>query len=82
MVSVGTGNNYTAPDSAVACEQAAQDNNTSDAGCTAPNDYFDSVLALNLGNGRIVWGNKIEGWDAWTVACFFLPPGVTWCRRL
>jgi polyvinyl alcohol dehydrogenase (cytochrome) len=79
MVFVGTGNNYTAPDSAVACEQAAQDNNTSDAGCTAPNDYFDSVLALNLSTGQVVWGHRVEGWDAWTVACFFLPPGVTWC---
>ena len=79
MVFIGAGNNYTAPDSAVACEQAAQQNNTSDANCTASNDYFDSVLALNIGNGKVVWGHKVEGWDAWTVACFFLPPGVTWC---
>jgi polyvinyl alcohol dehydrogenase (cytochrome) len=79
MVFIGTGNNYTTPDSAVACEQLAMGNNTSDANCTAPNDYFDSVLALNLSNGSIVWGHKVAGWDAWTVACFFLPPGVTWC---
>lgn len=79
MVFVGSGNNYTAPDSAVACEQNAQANNTSDANCTDPTDYFDSVLALNLKTGSIVWGHKVAGWDAWSVACFFLPPGVTWC---
>jgi polyvinyl alcohol dehydrogenase (cytochrome) len=51
----------------------------SDANCTPANDYFDSVLALNLGNGKVVWGRKIAGWDAWTVACAFMPPGATWC---
>lgn len=79
LVFVGTGNNYTAPDAAVACKQDADENGTSDAGCADPNDFFDSVLALNLATGQVVWGNRVEGWDAWTVACFFLPPGVTWC---
>jgi polyvinyl alcohol dehydrogenase (cytochrome) len=79
LLFVGTGNNYTTPDAAVACKQAADTNGTSDAGCVAADDFFDSVLALNLSTGQIVWGNRVEGWDAWTVACFFLPPGVTWC---
>jgi polyvinyl alcohol dehydrogenase (cytochrome) len=79
LLFVGTGNNYTTPDAAVACKQAADANGTSDAGCVAADDFFDSVLALNLSTGQIVWGNRVEGWDAWTVACFFLPPGVTWC---
>jgi polyvinyl alcohol dehydrogenase (cytochrome) len=79
QVFVGTGNNYTAPDSAVACESAAQANNTSDATCTAPDDFFDAVLALNLTTGQIEWGHKVEGWDAWNVACAFEPIGVTWC---
>jgi polyvinyl alcohol dehydrogenase (cytochrome) len=79
MVFVGTGNNYTATDAAVACKQAADENGTSDANCADPNDFFDSVLALSLSDGHIVWGNRVEGWDAWTVACVFLPPGVTWC---
>ena len=53
---------------------------TSDAGCTAPDDYFDSVLALNLQTGAIEWGHKVEGWDAWNVACAVGDaPGATWC---
>lgn len=78
-VFVGTGNNYTAPDSAVACQQAAVATNSSDANCTASNDYFDAVVALNLENGQIIWGHKVEGWDAWNVACIFYGPSVTWC---
>jgi polyvinyl alcohol dehydrogenase (cytochrome) len=79
QVFVGTGNNYTTPDAAVTCKDAADANNTSDANCTAPNDYFDSVLSLSLGDGHVIWGRKIEGWDAWNVACAFEPPGATWC---
>ena len=45
-VYVGTGNNYTTPDDATACEKEAAELGTSDASCTAPNDYFDSVLAV------------------------------------
>ncbi len=75
---VGTGNNYTAPDAAVACEQLALANNTSDADCTAPNDYFDALVALNLRTGAVLWGAKVEGWDATNVACV-VPPGTTWC---
>ncbi len=82
QVFVGTGNNYTAPDAAVACENAAlsADPPTPDADCTASNDYFDSVIALNLDNGAIEWGQKVEGWDAWNVACLVgYAPGATWC---
>ena len=82
QVFVGTGNNYTAPDAAVACANAAQNANppTSDANCSAPDDYFDSVVALDLSTGRIEWGHKVEGWDAWNVACLVgYPPGATWC---
>jgi polyvinyl alcohol dehydrogenase (cytochrome) len=82
QVFVGTGNNYTAPDAAVACANAALAATppTSDAGCTAANDYFDSVLALDLRTGKIEWGHKVEGWDAWNVACAVgFAPGATWC---
>src|ERR1700722_9804457 len=49
-VFVGTGNNYTTPDAAEACATADQDADPpiDDANCTPPNDYFDSVVALNL----------------------------------
>jgi polyvinyl alcohol dehydrogenase (cytochrome) len=81
LVFIGTGNNYTAPDGDVQCAQDAQNNNTSNASCVSdPTDFFDSVLALNLYTGSIAWGHRVQGWDAWTVACVVgYPPGVTWC---
>jgi polyvinyl alcohol dehydrogenase (cytochrome) len=79
-VFIGTGNNYTAPDAAVDCENQARANSSSDASCTASDDYFDSVVALNLKTGAIEWGHKVEGWDAWNVACAVgYAPGATWC---
>lgn len=82
QVFVATGNNYTSPDAATACATAAANANppTSDANCTTPDDHFDSMLALNLRTGKIEWGQKVEGYDAWTVACFAgSAPGVNWC---
>ena len=78
-VYVGTGNNYTTPDQATACEKEAGELGTSDASCTAPNDYFDSALALDLNTGAIKWGRKVEGWDAWNLACKTKGTGATWC---
>ena len=77
-VYVGTGNNYTTAQAAVACETAAVKAGTSDHDCTAPDDYFDSVLSLNLQTGQINWGHKVAGWDAWNFACL-LGSGVGWC---
>jgi polyvinyl alcohol dehydrogenase (cytochrome) len=81
-VYVGTGNNYTAPDAANQCQKEAAEHETSDDDCTAPNDYFDSVLALNLETGAIKWGHKVEGWDAWNTACLYEKLGATWCPSI
>lgn len=78
-VYVGTGNNYLVPAAAAACVANAMKNHTSDANCTAADDYFDSVLALNLKTGKVNWGHKVEGYDAWTLACLSQPSGVGWC---
>ena len=78
-VYVGTGNNYLVPAAAAACVADAMKNHTSDANCTADDDYFDSVLALNLKTGKVNWGHKVEGYDAWTLACLSQPSGVGWC---
>ena len=69
QVFVGTGNNYSTPDSATACENTAVSSGTSDANCTAATDYFDAVVAMTLSNGRVEWGHKVEGWDASNLAC-------------
>jgi polyvinyl alcohol dehydrogenase (cytochrome) len=81
-VFVGTGNNYTTPDSANACKDAADAAHASDAACTAPDDLFDAVVSLDLDDGHVVWANKVEGWDAWNVACAIFPLGVTWCPSI
>ncbi len=61
----GTGNNYTAPASAEAC-QTQSPNATN---CAAPDDYFDTAIAMNLATGAILWTHRLYDWDAWTVAC-------------
>jgi polyvinyl alcohol dehydrogenase (cytochrome) len=78
-VYVGTGNNYRVPAAAATCAANAMKHHTSDANCTAADDYFDSVLSLNLKTGTVNWGRKIEGYDAWTLACLSQPPGTDWC---
>ena len=78
-VYVGTGNNYLIPAAADTCVANAMKNHTSDAKCTAADDYFDSVLSLNLKTGKINWGRKVQGYDAWTLACLFQASGVGWC---
>jgi polyvinyl alcohol dehydrogenase (cytochrome) len=83
LLYIGTGNNYTVPASVEACEKAAQAANNPNADCTAPDDYFDAALALDLQTGdvkwarkplhdaagSIEWDNKVQPYDAWTAGC-------------
>jgi polyvinyl alcohol dehydrogenase (cytochrome) len=66
MLYVGTGNNYSAPQSVLTCQQNDITNAT---GCSAADDYYDSVIGLNLTTGAVEWGRKLEGYDTWTAAC-------------
>ena len=66
---IGTGNNYTAPADVEACQ-----NENPKADCAAPNDFFDTALALDLKTGHIKWAKRLQGFDIWTVACL-LPSG-------
>jgi polyvinyl alcohol dehydrogenase (cytochrome) len=61
---IGTGNNYTVPADVVVCQNA---NPTAD--CTAPDDFFDAALGLDLKTGQVKWSKKLQGSDTWTVAC-------------
>jgi polyvinyl alcohol dehydrogenase (cytochrome) len=61
---VGTGDNYTAPLDVEACQNKFPNDD-----CTALDDYFDSVLALDLKTGQIKWARKAQEFDTWTVAC-------------
>jgi polyvinyl alcohol dehydrogenase (cytochrome) len=73
---IGVGNNYTVPDAVLQCQQEAVDSGNPNPNCEAPDDHFDTVLALDLGTGAIKWARRLFGFDAWTVACLSLPPGV------
>ena len=61
---IGTGNNYTVPADVVVCQNA---NPTAD--CTAPDDFFDAALGLDLKTGQVKWSKKLQGSDTWTLAC-------------
>src|SRR6267142_492259 len=50
----GTGNSYTAPPEVVACHDA-----NPLAECAAPDDFFDTALALDLKTGKIVWSTPV-----------------------
>ena len=61
---VGSANNYTAPADVEACQNADPSKN-----CSAQDNYFDSVIALDLKTGRIKWGTHLQTYDIWTLAC-------------
>ena len=70
LVYITTGNNYTVP-ADVAAGTSALD----------PTDYVDSILALDLNTGRVVWSRLHLGLsaDTWNVACFYDAPGTANC---
>jgi polyvinyl alcohol dehydrogenase (cytochrome) len=63
MVYVGTGNTYTVP--AGICTQPDE------TGCTAPaaSDHEDSIVALNLFTGKIIWSTPTLTADVFNTAC-------------
>jgi len=70
LVYITTGNNYTVP------ADVADGTTPLD-----PNDYVDSILALDLRTGAVVWAAPHLGLtaDTWNVACFYDAPGTANC---
>ncbi len=75
VIYVGTGNNYAVPETVEACQKKTSAGASTP--CTDPADYFDSVLALDLATGKILWSRRLHGYDVWTVACSNPKAGVT-----
>jgi polyvinyl alcohol dehydrogenase (cytochrome) len=83
LLYVGTGNNYSAPQSVLDCESRAVANGNPSADCAAPDDHFDSALALDLTDGHIVWSKRLLNYDVFTNTCIYpgagylcpVPPG-------
>lgn len=70
-VYIATGNLYSVPQSVEDC-QVKQDNQTVPTHpqqCIAPEIHYDSILALDLGSGRIKWFKQLGGYDVWFLAC-------------
>jgi polyvinyl alcohol dehydrogenase (cytochrome) len=73
---IGIGNNYTVPPDVLQCQEEAIESGNPNPNCAVPDDYFDTVWALDLATGAIKWARRLSGFDVWTVACLSLPPGV------
>jgi polyvinyl alcohol dehydrogenase (cytochrome) len=72
---VGTGNNYEVPDSVKTC--IAQNTTANQPSCFAPDDFYDSAMALDLATGSVKWSRRLQGVDVWTVACIRNPNPVS-----
>jgi polyvinyl alcohol dehydrogenase (cytochrome) len=65
---IATGNNYSVPDDVLACV-AANTDPVARAACLAPDDHFDSIVALDMKTGAVRWATRAIPYDAWTVDC-------------
>jgi polyvinyl alcohol dehydrogenase (cytochrome) len=66
---IATGNNYSVPQSVLDCVAAAGEDPVLKAACLPADDYFDSIMALDLETGAIRWDTRAIPFDAWTVDC-------------
>ncbi|KAG2707245.1 hypothetical protein I3760_05G139700 [Carya illinoinensis] len=82
-VYVGTGQLYTTPPEVAEC-QAKQNNQTTKPTqpdqCIGDDIHYNSILALDLDSGRIVWSRQLGGYDVFYFACLTpnnpdCPPG-------
>lgn len=73
LVYVGTGQNYSVPQELEECIVAADGDLLQYSVCAAPytENYFDSIIALDIDTGLIEWVVKSRDYDVWSVACDF-----------
>lgn len=70
QVYIATGNNYSVPDDVLACVDAADSDPDAQSACLPADNFFDSVLALDMKTGAVRWATRAISFDAWTVDCF------------
>lgn len=83
QVYVATGNLYTAPPEVTECQERQNNQTgrpTQPDQCFGPDINFNSILALDLDSGRIVWSRQLGGYDIFYFACLVpnnpdCPPG-------
>jgi polyvinyl alcohol dehydrogenase (cytochrome) len=69
IVYTATGNNYSVPQSVIDCVTAAGNDPNAVQACMSPENYFDSILALDLYTGATKWATHAMPYDAWNVSC-------------
>jgi len=69
-----TGNNYDVPDDyddcIAAATNAAQQFSCNNVNASYSQNWFDSVLAVDIMTGDIKWGKRLDGYDGFNGACF------------
>ena len=73
QVYIATGNNYSVPAAALSCVAGLPPDDPRARDCLADDDYFDSIIALDLKTGAIRWVRQALPFDAWTVDCIPIP---------
>jgi polyvinyl alcohol dehydrogenase (cytochrome) len=76
LLYISTGNNYSLPNDVQDCVANAGNNSDAVKACISPDDHFDSIMALDLNTGAIIWSTSTLPFDAWTYACLY---GLTTC---
>ena len=71
VVYVTTGNNYSTPTAPefTTCVDGRTLTDELVTDCLAPDDYVDSVLALDMRTGAVRWSHRLWTQDDWNVAC-------------
>lgn len=69
VVYATTGNNYSTPTDPAFTQCVAGGGQPED--CMSPDNHFDSVLALHMGDGSVAWSQRLASSDDWNVACLF-----------
>ena len=71
VVYVTTGNNYATPKAPdfTACVNGRTLTDALVTDCLAPDDYVDSVLALDMRTGAVRWSHRLWTQDDWNVSC-------------
>ncbi|RZB53715.1 Polyvinylalcohol dehydrogenase, partial [Glycine soja] len=70
-VYIATGNLYSAPLHILQCRER-QNNRTEPTQpdeCIEPENHSNSILALDLDSGKIIWYCQLGGYDVWTLDC-------------
>ncbi|XP_027074602.1 uncharacterized protein [Coffea arabica] len=70
-VYIATGNLYSAPQRIQDCQERLnnQTTPTNPDECIEPDNHSDSIMALDMDNGKIRWYRQLGGYDVWFFAC-------------